>query len=167
MKIIGCDPSLTCTGYAILEDDKIICYGSVKTNADQDIKDRYKIIFDEIWGILNEYKPDVMGVESQYLNGIMSNSILKIVEVAGIIEGSFYAYCENNKLDKRFLSVSPNEAKSAIGVGKLPRKESKEAVKKMICLMYKELDKKGVTQDVYDAVSIAIFTNDNAKFRLI
>lgn len=167
MKIIGVDPSLCGTGYAILDNNKLVYYGSVKTKPDQDIKDRYKAIFNEIWGVLNEYKPDIMGMESQYLTGIMSNSILKVVEVAGIIEGGFYAYCDNNKIDKRFLAVSPNEAKSSIGVGKMNRKESKEAVKKMICLMYKELDKKGITQDVYDAVSIAVFVNDNAKYRLV
>ena len=167
MKIIGIDPSLTCTGYAVLDNNKLIDYGSIKTKPDQELRDRYKIIFKIIWDVVNEYKPDAMGIESQYLCGINSNSILKVVEVAGIIEGLFYTYCEISDKAKRIMLVSPSQAKSAVGVGKMKRKESKEAVKKMVSLMYKEVDKKGITQDVYDAISIAVFVNDSVKFRLV
>jgi len=167
MKVLGIDPSLTSTGFAILDNGKLVHYGSVATNTKLEMMDRHIIIYNTIWNVVEVYKPDVIGIESQYLCGINSNAILKVVEVAGIIEGLYYAYCQINSKDKRILSVAPSGAKSAVGVGKMKRAESKKAVKKMVSLMFKEVDKKGIAQDVYDAIAIAVCTNDNIKFGLV
>jgi len=167
MKVLGIDPSLTSTGFAILDNGKLVYYGSIATDTKLELRDRYVLISNVIWDIMEVHKPDVIGIESQYLCGINSNSILKVVEVAGIIEGLYYAHCYKYDKNKRMLSVAPSGAKSAVGVGKMKRAESKKAVKKMVSLMFKEVDKKGIAQDVYDAIAIAVCTNDNIKFGLV
>lgn len=68
MRILGIDPGLGATGYGIIEDDtfKLIEAGVIKTRSNTPIQDRIEKIFDEISGIIKEYRPEVLVLEKIY-----------------------------------------------------------------------------------------------------
>ena len=159
-KIIGVDPSLSQTGLAILKNKELGSYRCIITNKKATFNSRLYFIAVELFEYLEAEKPDIMAIETQYIH-VISNSVLKVSEVKGVLEGVYYAYCFRHKLKPEIIEVSPMEAKSAVGVqARLKRNDSKQAVKKMVGLMYSELRKKGIEQDIYDAVSIAVAGQD-------
>ena len=68
MRILGIDPGLGTTGYGLIEGDsfKVLEAGIIKTRARTPIQERIEKIFDEISGIIEEYKPGVLVLEKIY-----------------------------------------------------------------------------------------------------
>ena len=68
MRILGIDPGLNTTGYGIIEDSgfKLIEAGVIRTKVNTPIQDRINKIFDEITGLIEEYKPGVLVLEKIY-----------------------------------------------------------------------------------------------------
>jgi len=70
VRIIGIDCGLNITGYGIVEtsdcDPVLIEAGVIRTRASQPMEKRVKTIHDELIGIIDEFKPDVMVVEDLY-----------------------------------------------------------------------------------------------------
>lgn len=161
MWIIGIDPSLTSTGIAILEDRKVIFLQAIKTKPTDE--NRMFKIAKEFWSIMCTYNNlDVMAMESQFVFH-KSNSVLKIVEVRGIIEGIFFAndLRFNKKEASELIVATPMEVKQTMGVNtKLKSKESKKEMRRMVELEYPDLQKRfgrKITQDEIDAIAIALY----------
>ena len=68
MRILGIDPGLGTTGYGLIESAsfKVIEAGIIRTRAGIPIQGRIKKIFDEISGIVEEYRPGVLVLEKIY-----------------------------------------------------------------------------------------------------
>ena len=68
MRILGIDPGLNTTGYGIIEDKsfRLIEAGIIKTRVNTPIQDRINKIFEEISGLIEEYKPEVLVLEKIY-----------------------------------------------------------------------------------------------------
>ncbi len=68
MRILGIDPGLGVTGYGLIDqsDFTLIEAGVIKTRANTPIENRVKKIFDEIAGIIEEHKPEVLVLEKIY-----------------------------------------------------------------------------------------------------
>ncbi len=68
MRILGIDPGLGVTGYGLIEEGsfRLIEAGVIRTAANTPIEERVKKIFDEISGIIEEHRPEVLVLEKIY-----------------------------------------------------------------------------------------------------
>ncbi len=79
MIIIGIDPGTTVTGYGIIKVDHpsyfAVDYGCIRPPANLKLSDRYLIIFESLDELLDKYRPDVLVVETQYVNKNVQSAI--------------------------------------------------------------------------------------------
>jgi len=68
MRILGIDPGLGATGYGLIDrsDFRLIEAGVIRTRANTRIEDRVRKIFDEIAGIIEDHRPEVLVLEKIY-----------------------------------------------------------------------------------------------------
>lgn len=70
-RIIGIDPGLSVTGYAVIRSDgrdsKWLAHGEIKTSADDDMAVRLSVIFGRVHALLSEHDPDIMAVEKIFV----------------------------------------------------------------------------------------------------
>ncbi len=107
--------------------------------------------------ILVVTNPDAVAIETQYIS-FNAMGAIKVVEVRGVLEGLYFAYCFANNKVPSIINVTPTEAKHSVGVIKrLKRKESKSAVKEAVLSRFPqfslESEKK---EDIFDAIAIGL-----------
>ena len=153
--LLAIDPGLLAVGVAVFQNCKLKAVCSIRAKKQKNQEDtRLWVITKSIQNLLQKYNPTILAIENQYL-AIRSNSIIKVIEVKGIIKGLYISQCLDRKIIPKILEINPIEAKRAIGViKKLKRKESKEAVSKKIVQLYPKLINSN--QDIKDAVAIGI-----------
>ncbi len=150
MRILGIDPGIACTGYAVLEsgaDGKIalIELGVVKTKPDLPIAERLKTIFEGVSEVIASLDPEYMAIEEVFV-GKNVQSALKLGQARGaaIIAGA--------KAGLEVSEFSPREVKQNItGNGNA----TKEQVQFMVTSILK-LTKVPKPNDAADAVAIAL-----------
>jgi len=149
MIILGIDPGTATTGYGVIEqtsdDVKLIKYGCIKTTPDTEKKERFKIIYDNLLLLIDEYKPDILAVELLFFNK-NTKTALSIGEVRGII---FLACAVKNV---SIFEYTPLQVKSyLVGYGKA----DKNQIKQMIQMQF-NLEKPPTPDDAADAIAIAL-----------
>ena len=146
MKVIGIDPGLQNTGYAIIENNDLIGYGVIKPK-DKGYR-RFEEISKELSEIINEHSPEICGIESIFFMEKSTGAVIKMAELRGAILGVL------GKLNLRILNLPPAFIKKSItGNGRA----SKEQVKYMVAKLFK-LDEKKLKKDEADAIAIAYCT---------
>jgi crossover junction endodeoxyribonuclease RuvC len=86
--ILGVDPSLSCTGWGVIENSKVIATGTIKTTAKQTLEQRLFVIYTEIKRIATEYEPDAVGIEDVFVNRRNMSTSIKLAKVHGVIVGA-------------------------------------------------------------------------------
>ena len=154
MKVLALDPSLSSTGYAILNESKeLIDKGKINTSPKYSTDDRIlKIItiLDEFSGI------DVVVLEDGFV-GFNAQGSLKLAELRGAII-FFHKYnC------KEVIHMQPKEIRKKFGLkGSAKKDEVAERVLEYYPYLESEIgpysDKanKDKTSDIYDAISIGL-----------
>jgi len=149
--VVGVDPSWTSTGVAVFKEGKLVATNVIKRPKDNnEVKNLIACLFANIIKLYEG--PIVLAIESQFIPmGFASNSIAKVIEAKGIIEGVFLAL---RAQDGPIIEVHPLQAKQAVGIVKqLKRAESKKAVKAAVLKLYPFPDLIP-NQDIADAVAI-------------
>jgi len=157
MIVIGVDPGLATTGIGILESVgnkiNVLGYGVIKTQAKTELPQRLKKIYDELSGLIEKYKPDVVVHEKVFFCNNAKTAIL-IGEAIGVIKLA----CIN--LNLNVAEYTPLQVKQAIvGYGFA----TKDQVGKMIQIVLglKEIPK---PDDAADALAIAFAYINLNKF---
>ncbi|MEO0234914.1 MAG: crossover junction endodeoxyribonuclease RuvC [candidate division WOR-3 bacterium] len=156
MKVIGFDPSLKQTGYAIVNDTfKIITAGIIKTDSEEKLENRLYEIFFESDSILQKFQPDfAVFEESFYHKNVKTTSILSMVRSALIVS------CVKNGIKIRFFS--PNLIKKSItGKGH----STKEQVQFMVKYIFKI--EKDLPYDVSDALAVTYTFLNRKDYELV
>ncbi len=114
--IMGIDPGTIVTGYGIikLEGNNYVPldYGCIRPPSKHKLTDRYLIIFNAIENLINTYAPEVLVVESQFINAKKNiQSILKL----GMARGVIIAAAKRKNM--AVFEYAPTQAKMAV-VGK-------------------------------------------------
>ena len=155
MRIIGIDPGLATTGWAVVdfegrEDINVIEYGIVQTDKGLSSGDRLSEIFSDLCEIINEFKPDIAGVEFLiFCNN--AKTAMKVGEARGV------ALLALNECGVDVYEYSPLQVKNSIsGYGQATKKQVQENVKK-IC----NLKSLPTPDDAADAIALAICCNDS------
>lgn len=160
MKILGIDPGYERLGIAILEKNKgdkketLIYSECFKTPSKLDFNERSLMIGIKIKEILKEYKPEILSIETLFLN-TNQKTVMQVAEVRGII---IYLAKEYNL---KIFEASPPQIKSSItGYGK----SDKEQIRKMVGLLIKLPEEKNKSlDDELDAMAIALTAFANYK----
>lgn len=154
MKIIGIDPGIATTGWAVLEFEdreimEILDYGVIETSKDLNSGERLSEIYSDLRKILEDFEPEIAGVETLiFCNN--AKTAMQVGEARGVVvlalEQSGIEVCE----------FTPLQVKSSIsGYGKANKGQVQENVKR-IC----KLESIPKPDDAADAIAVAICCND-------
>lgn len=152
MKIIGLDPSLTSTGWGVIEvvgnRIKYVADGIVQTNAKMTMAERLVKLYDGIFEIIELYKPDEAAIEIVFMN-TNPESTLKLGQARGAV------FLAAAKYGITVDEYEPNKVKKAVvGVGHADKNQVETMVKLLLpgC--------KPKNSDSADALAIAICHNN-------
>jgi crossover junction endodeoxyribonuclease RuvC len=163
MKILGIDPSLSCTGWCIITIGEVnngIEWGYIKTDPSQSTSKRIKYINNQIIDMMVKNTFDYVGIESESMNS-RSSSMVQLWELTGVLKNSCYS------MRTTVLMFPPLMARSIVlGTTQTPKKgSSKKSIKEYCDWMKSKLLKaypEDIT-DVYDAYVVA----ESARIELI
>lgn len=126
MKILGIDPGFERLGIAVLEKNKgdkqesVLHSECFKTRATLDFPERLLLIGQELERIIKEYQPEILSVETLFLN-TNQKTVMHVAEVRGIV---LYGA---KKAGLRIFEASPPQIKLAItGYGKADKDQIKK-----------------------------------------
>ena len=130
LRILGIDPGSRLTGFGVVDaaGDRIayVASGSVRST-DGAFADRLKMIFDSVAGLVADYEPDVLAVESVFVHR-NAGSALKLGHARAA------AICATFSANIEVVEYAPREIKQAIvGTGGA----TKEQVQHMIVSLLK------------------------------
>lgn len=144
--ILGIDPGLANTGWAILEDEKtLIKCGCLKTKISDVSAVRLGQIYDEIECLIREYKVEAVAIETLFF-AKNAKSAIKVSEAIGAIK-----ICgQKNKL--RVFEYTPLQVKMAlVGYGRAEKEQVEEMVRNFL-----SLDKPINPSHASDAVAVGL-----------
>lgn len=152
MRILGLDPSLSSTGWGVIDVDgnriKYVADGIVKTNPKDNLADRLLALHEGICEIIEAYKPDEAAIEEVFLNS-NPNSSLKLGQARGVI------FLAPARFHIPVYEYEPNKIKKAVvGVGHA----EKNQVQTMIKILLPGCKPKNA--DSADALAAAICHNN-------
>ena len=146
-RILGIDPGSRKTGFGVLDfagDDPTYVASGVVNSAEGTFPDRLRRIFTAVGEIVEEYRPDVVAIESVFMHK-NAGSALKLGQARSA------ALCATFGFEMEVHEYAPREIKQAIvGTGAA----SKEQVQHMVISLLK-LDA-GPSQDAADALAAAL-----------
>jgi len=157
MRILGIDPGYDRLGIAVIEKatrgqggkETLLYSDCLQTSSKDDIYIRLKSIGAEIARILDEFKPDILAIETLFITKNQKTA-MRVAEARGII------IYEALKRDIPVHEYGPMEVKMAVtGDGS----SDKTRMTKMVGLLVKMPAKAGPTKlldDEYDAIAIAL-----------
>ena len=149
MIILGFDPGLTNTGYAVLKKElnqiSLIESGLVKPKKSKSLSSRLFTIFSETSKLIEIFSPNLVVVENVFY-GKNVQSAIKL----GQAKASIMLSAEKYNID--MVDYSPREVKqSIVGNGSA----SKEQVAFMVKKIFKLKDEALKSTDVSDAIAVA------------
>lgn len=149
MIILGIDPGSRFCGYGLLEVQgrKIVAAGCEVINVmrEKDLLKRLDRLHSQISSVMDEYKPDLVAVESMFFQKQV-RSIFTLGHARGVI---LLAIAQHRL---PLFEYSPREVKKAVvGNGNA----SKQQVRYMVSQLLK-LKAARITDDAYDALGIAL-----------
>ncbi len=154
VKIFGLDPSLSSTGWGIVEAQNnrliYIADGFIPTDAKLPIEQRLNIIYRTLCNVIETYSPDEASIEQTFLNSNPSTS-LKLSMARGV------AILSAGTHNIPLFEYEPTKVKKAtVGVGHAEKSQVETMVKILLP------NAKPKNNDASDALAIAI---THAHFR--
>jgi crossover junction endodeoxyribonuclease RuvC len=150
MRILGIDPGLATTGWAVVDFNKDgkpnpVDYGAITTPKEMETSQRLVEIYEDMKELVKKFKPESAGIETLiFCNNI--TSAMFVAEARGIVR---LVLEQNNIPIKEF---TPLQVKDAVtGYGKAGKKQVQESVK-MLC----NLESIPKPDDAADAIAVAI-----------
>ena len=150
MRILGIDPGLATTGWAVVDFDNdsnpnVIDYGCISTKKDLTVSTRLLEIYNDMEELIGKFKPELAGIETLiFCNN--AKTAMNVGEARGVVR----LVLEKNSIPIK--EFTPLQIKDAVtGYGKADKKQVQENVK-MLC----NLDNIPKPDDAADAIAVAI-----------
>jgi crossover junction endodeoxyribonuclease RuvC len=157
MRILGIDPGIAITGWAIIDFDdngkpNPVDYGAIFTEKGLTVSQRLEEVYGDMREILEKYTPEICGIET-----LLFAKNVKTGIVVGEARGVVLLAVEQSKLP--VYEFTPPQVKSSIsGYGRADKKQVQKNVQ-LIC----QLDEIPKPDDVADAMAVAIACFDRLK----
>ena len=150
MIVLGVDPGLTATGYAVLDaaDGRLEVRecGCARTRSQQPVETRLRRIYEELEQVLARWRPGVTVLEGLYADYDFPRTAILMGHVRGVI------CLAADRSGARVLEIAPAEVKHALtGSGRASKEQIKRAVSHMLAL--KSPPK---SEHVCDALALAV-----------
>mgnify|MGYP001616341103 CR=1 FL=1 len=158
MRILGIDPGFERLGIAILEKksglrEQVIFSECFKTSAKLEFSERLKLIGEKIREIIKKYKPEVLAIETLFLN-TNQKTVMRVAEARGVV------VYEAARAGLEIFEATPLQIKIATtGYGRA----DKAQVMKMIKILVR-IDNLKKSDDELDAIAIAITAFAHMRF---
>ncbi len=148
MKTLGIDPGSSLTGYGVVEEDKVIEYGCIRTG------NLLVSLYDETGKIIKKHRPDALAIEKLFFSKNVKTA-LAVGEARGVI-----LLCA--ALAKiPVAEYTPLEVKMAVtGYGRADKYQVQQMVKNLLGMA--EIPK---PDDAADALAIAICHLNTYRFK--
>jgi crossover junction endodeoxyribonuclease RuvC len=127
--VLGIDPGLANTGWAILKDENtLVKCGCLRTKITSTSAKRLNMIYEELEGLIKKYKVTAVVFESLFF-AKNAKSALKVAEAIGVIK-----ICgERNKIE--VTEFTPLQIKMAlVGYGRAEKEQVEEMVRRLLNL---------------------------------
>lgn len=163
-RILGIDPGYERLGIAVLErisevrpmgllKERVIFSECFKTSAKLEFSERLKLIGEEIIKIIKKYKPEILSIETLFLN-TNQKTAMRVAEARGVV------IYEAANTGMKIFEATPLQIKIAVtGYGRA----SKEQIVKMVKMLV-DVDKLKTSDDELDAIAIALTAFAHIKF---
>lgn len=151
MRVIGIDPGTALCGYGVIERVgsrlRVLTYGVIVTTPDMSTAARLEKIYRELNDLLEEYKPDRMGVEELFFNRNITTA-MTVSQARGVI--LLCAQLAGVELSE----YTPLQVKQGVvGYGKATKHQVTEMTKRLLGI------REAVRpDDAADALAIAVCT---------
>jgi len=147
---LGIDPGTATTGYGFVRLERdgsllAVKYGVITTPKDTPAPERLVLLYDQLAGLLNEYKPDTVAVEKLFFQRNVTTAI-----AVGQARGVMLLALAKAGLD--VFEYTPNEIKQAVaGYGSAGKRQMQEMVRVLLAI-----DDIPRPDDAADALAVAI-----------
>lgn len=133
MIVLGVDPGLSATGYAVLDAGngrlQVRDVGCARSRSRQPLETRVRSIYDELSAVAERWRPEVAVLEGLYAEYRYPRTVILMGHVRGVI------CLAADQSGARVLEVSPAEVKQALtGSGRASKEQIKRAVTRMLSL---------------------------------
>ena len=150
MRIVGIDPGLEVTGYAVLDVAdgrcRIVDAGIIRTNRRRELAERLTVLAEELADVLDEHKPEMMAVEELYSHYRFPRTGILMGHARGVILQAAAA------AGMRVTAYSATRVKKNItGNGQASKQQIQQAVKQEF-----GLSRFPKPPDVADALAISL-----------
>ncbi|MEC7640576.1 MAG: crossover junction endodeoxyribonuclease RuvC [Nitrospinota bacterium] len=149
MRVMGIDPGSQCTGYGVVEERdgelSAVHWDGIRCNTKAPFAQRLKVVYKELSGVLEEYRPDAVAVEEMFF-AKNAQSALKLGQTRGV------ALLAVAHAELPIGEYAPTAVKQSVtGYGRA----GKEQVQSMVVQLLK-LEEPPTPLDASDALAIAI-----------
>ncbi|MCX6752551.1 MAG: crossover junction endodeoxyribonuclease RuvC [Candidatus Nomurabacteria bacterium] len=155
MRILGIDPGFERLGIAVLDpalrkergekDHCVVFSECFKTSSKLGFSERLNLIGKEVHKIIKEYKPEILAIETLFLN-TNQKTVMRVAEARGVV------IYEASSAGLKVFEASPPQIKIATtGYGRA----NKEQIMKMVKILA-EMDTSKTSDDELDAIAIAL-----------
>ncbi len=122
MRVLGIDPGLNITGYAVLEDRQstigVVEAGVVRTKASADMSLRLREIAAGVGEVIEQFKPDALAVEELYSHYAHPKTAIIMGHARGVI------FLEAAKAGIEVFSYASTRVKKSLtGNGRAPKRQ--------------------------------------------
>mgnify|MGYP005839326037 CR=1 FL=1 len=150
MIVVGVDPGLAATGYAVIEASdgrvRVRDSGCARSPARQPMEARVRAIYEGIYAVLARWRPGVAVLEGLYSEYGFPRTAILMGHVRGVI------CLAADQAGARVVEVSPAEVKSALtGSGRASKEQVQRAVTRMLSLR-----RPPASEHVCDALGLAL-----------
>lgn len=127
MRILGLDPSLSSTGWGVIDANgnrlQYIADGFIATDAKQPIEERLDIIFRTLCEVIETYQPTEAAIEKTFLNKNPESSLKLSMARGVVILAAGYHHIP-------LYEFEPNKVKKAlVGVGRAEKAQVETMIK--------------------------------------
>ena len=149
MRIMGIDPGYAIVGVGLVDYDNVrfslVEYGAITTPAELPFETRLRQIYDDMVGLITQYRPDAVAMEQLFFTTNRTTAIA-VAEARGVL------LLAAEQQGVPVFSYTPLQVKSAVvGYGKAEKEQVMEMTRRLLCL--REVPK---PDDTADALAIAI-----------
>lgn len=127
MRILGLDPSLSSTGWGVIEANgnrlQYVADGFIPTDAKMPIEERLDVIFRELCNVIETYQPTEAAIEKTFLNKNPESSLKLSMARGVVILAAGYNHIP-------LYEFEPNKVKKAlVGVGRAEKAQVETMIK--------------------------------------